>query len=200
MDFTCCLFLLESSLYETWIQKDEEFLVGRSFINWSNCRLSSIHSSHWLPVAISACAEPVEVGMRMSAASPVLCWLFGAPPTRALSLGQRKPELMWIGTLKCWRRGSRTFSQRARVLCEFVTTTAVADELAFLGESMKEMLGVDVGGERLDGAVEVALGENGVRNILTNKYNNLSHREMMFGLTKMAGNYPRTTFDLVIRR
>ena len=45
-------------------------------------------------------------------------------------------------------------------LSEFVTATAVANELAFLGEGVKEVLGVYVGGERLDGAVEVALGED----------------------------------------
>lgn len=49
----------------------------------------------------------------MSAASPVLCWLFDTPPTRALSFGHLKPEPIMIGTLKCWRKGSRTFSQSA---------------------------------------------------------------------------------------
>lgn len=33
---------------------------------------------------------------------------------------------------------------------------------------MKEVLGVDVGGERLDGAVEVTLGEDGVREVDAN--------------------------------
>lgn len=55
------------------------------------------------------------------------------------------------------------------MLSEFVTTTAVADELAFLGEGVKEVLGVDVGGERLDGAVEVTLSEDITRIMLTYK-------------------------------
>lgn len=57
----------------------------------------------------------------------------------------------------------------ARGLSKLVTTASVTDELAFLGEGVKELLGVDVGGERLNGAVEVTLGEDGVRITLTYK-------------------------------
>lgn len=51
----------------------------------------------------------------MSAAWPVMCCDVGEPLTSGweLSFGHLKPEPIMMGQLKCWRNGSRTFSQRA---------------------------------------------------------------------------------------